>query len=121
MYQDYRRQFRKWERDNAAPTGQRSPHPLMIAVVNNRRNAQKLHESLGGAARDADGDGVRYDPPTGFDLLSNVPHLGATAARSPPNVSRSRNSTSRREPRSRAGRRALDTLCSTLGLSAAAV
>ena len=66
----------------------------MIAVVNNRRNAQKLHESLGGAARDADGDGVRYDPPTGFDLLSNVPHRGATAARSPPNVSRSRNSSS---------------------------
>ena len=63
LYQDYKRQFRKWERDNAAPTGQRSPHPLMIAVVNNRRNAQKLHESLGGAARDADGDaGTRTRP-----------------------------------------------------------
>ena len=76
LYQDYERQFRKWERDNAAATGQRSAHPVMIAVVNNRRNAQKLHEIIGGAARDADGE--RYDPPIGFDLLSNVPRRGAT-------------------------------------------
>ena len=75
LYQDYERQFRKWERDNAATTGQRSAHPVMIAVVNNRRNAQKLHEIIGGAPRDADAE--RYDPPIGFDLLSNVPHRGA--------------------------------------------
>ena len=31
---------------------------------------------LGGAPRDADGE--RYDPPNGFDLLSNVPRRGAT-------------------------------------------
>ena len=76
VYQDYERQFRKWERDNVAATGQRSAHPVMIAVVNNRRNAQKLHEIIGGATRDADGD--RYDPSIGFELLSNVPHRGAT-------------------------------------------
>ena len=44
LYQDYERQFRKWERDNEAATGQRSAHPVMIAVVNSRLNAQKLHE-----------------------------------------------------------------------------
>ena len=76
LYQDYERQFRKWERDNAVATGQRSAHPVMIAVVNSRRNAQKLHEIIGGAPRDADGE--RYDPPIGFELLSNVPHRGAT-------------------------------------------
>ena len=76
LYQDYERQFRKWERDNVAATGQRSAHPVMIAVVNNRLNAQKLHQILGGVPRDADGE--RYDPPNGFDLLSNVPRRGAT-------------------------------------------
>ena len=76
LYQDYERQFRKWERDNAAASGQRSAHPVMIAVVHNRRNAQKLHEIIGGASRDADGE--RYDPSVGFELLSNVPHRGAT-------------------------------------------
>ena len=76
LYQDYERQFRKWERDNVAATGPRSAHPVMIAVVNNRRNAQKLHEIIGGASRDPDGE--RYDPSIGFELLSNVPRRGAT-------------------------------------------
>ena len=77
LYQDYERQFRKWEKDNAAATGPRSAHPVMIAVVNNRRNAQKLHEILGGSPRDPDAQ--HYDPPIGFDLLSNVPRRGATS------------------------------------------
>ena len=36
LYQDYERQFRKWERDNVAATGQRSAHAAARGIDDDR-------------------------------------------------------------------------------------
>ena len=56
--------------------------PVLIVVVNTKKNAARVHELLGGTRRrDERGKHVdAYDPPRGFDEFSNVPHEGATQA-----------------------------------------
>lgn len=64
--------------DPPKPVGE----PVLIVVVNTKRNAARVHELLGGTRRrDESGKHVdAYDPPRSFDEFSNVPHEGATQA-----------------------------------------
>ena len=73
LYSDYEATFREWAEQ--ARRDRSIGHPVLIVIVNSKKNARGMLDMLGGRRRErADA----YDPPRGFDLLSNVPHPGAT-------------------------------------------
>lgn len=68
LYGDYQETFDVW----ASAEDSRVGHPVLIAVVNNKRNARAIFEMLGGR----EGAGGTLER-SAFPLLSNVPRAGA--------------------------------------------
>ncbi len=71
LYSDYEATFRAWKEQGDPSIGR----PVLIVIVNSKKNARAMLDMLGGARR---GTEDAWDMPSGFDLLSNVPHNGAT-------------------------------------------
>ena len=73
LYSDYEGTFKEWAEQ--ARRDLSIGHPVLIVIVNSKKNARAMLDMLGGRRRDRTNT---YDPPLGFDLLSNVPRPGAT-------------------------------------------
>ena len=70
LYEDYRKTYEQWKERNDPRLGD----PVLIVVVNNKKNAEIVYQMLGGH-RGADG---QLYAPDGFDLLRNVPFTGCS-------------------------------------------